>query len=145
MLIQPPFVSGDCQNVSACAPSVGRTKHIYLRSSPIVLLCRTNRSQMLHQGIQWNYKVKRCPTISDSPRSTATSLQCYSIIMCPYTFNLLRSLLPKKALSCSSSHFKSTLLSPGPPAQWPQILGNISSCPTPGFMCATSYSESSGL
>ncbi len=51
----------------------------------------------------------------------------------------------KKAFNFSSSHFKSSLLSPGPPAQWPQIEGKTSICPTPGFIFATSISESSGL
>ena len=51
----------------------------------------------------------------------------------------------KKAFNFSSSHFKSSLLSPGPPAQCPQIEGNTSIRPTPGFMFATSISESSGL
>lgn len=45
----------------------------------------------------------------------------------------------------SSSHFSSSLLSPGPPAQWPQIDGKQIISPIPGLMFATSISESSGL
>ncbi len=51
----------------------------------------------------------------------------------------------KKVFNFSSNHFKSSLLSPGPPAQCPQIEGNTSICPIPGFMFANSISESSGL
>ena len=133
--------------MSACALAVCRTKHIY---GVVRFITSSDEPTILKPCIKEYNTMKTIgsrlyPTISDSPRSTATSLQCYSTIVCPYTFNLLRSLLLKKTLSCSSSHFKSALLSPGPPAQWPQILGNTSNCPTPGFMCATSYSESSGL
>ena len=53
-------------------------------------------------------------------------------------------LLAKNSRSCSSSHFTSSLLSPGPPAQCPQILGNTFNVPTPGDMFCTSISESSG-
>ena len=62
-----------------------------------------------------------------------------------YVLSFPMSLSAKKTPSCPSSHFTSSLLSPGPPAQWPHIDGNTSSRPTPAFMFATSYSESSGL
>jgi hypothetical protein len=47
--------------------------------------------------------------------------------------------------SLSSSHLASSLLSPGPPAQCPQMLGKAIIWPTPSFIFATSISESSGL
>lgn len=45
----------------------------------------------------------------------------------------------------SFSHFTSSLLSPGPPAQCPQMLGKTSSFPIPGRMREISMAESSGL
>jgi hypothetical protein len=44
-----------------------------------------------------------------------------------------------------SNQITSYLLSPGPPAQCPHMLGKASIFPTPSFIYATSISESSGL
>ena len=67
------------------------------------------------------------------------------ILVLMHRFCLYFSYLSNHLLKCPSNHSTSSLLSPGPPAQWPHIDGNTSHCPIPGFIFATSYSESSGL
>lgn len=47
--------------------------------------------------------------------------------------------------SPSLSHLIFSLLSPGPLAQWPQMLGETTIFTIPSFIFATSISESSGL
>ena len=89
----------------------------------------------------------RCPVgrTSRSQHVAPRDTMDRPLLQSTYLSSVPAPFLSKKTLNFPSSHSKSALLSPGPPAQWPQTVGNISSWPTPGFVFATSYRESSGL
>lgn len=67
------------------------------------------------------------------------------IVITQVNFCMETSEFAKNILRWSSSHVTSSLLSPGPPAQCPQIEGKACICPMPALMFFTSISESSGL
>ena len=62
-----------------------------------------------------------------------------------YSLCLFSQVCSNHFASALSKYFTSSMFPGGPPAQCPHIEGKTSNFPTPGFIFATSYSESSGL